>query len=451
MTAENSKEAYDIGLDAYTYFYPLVTMDLTRRQTTNVEAGKFPGRGPMNVFNHIRAYPTADFRAVVRPNFDTLYSSAWLDLTNGPVIVSAADTNGRYYMLPMLDMWTDVFASPGKRTTGTGAGQFAVVPPGWSGQLPEGVERIDSPTPYVWLIGRTQTNGPNDYEAVHKVQDGYTVTPLSQWGKQLQPAQAKIDPSVDMNTEPLKQVNSMPGLDFFRYSAELLKVNPPHITDQPILARMRRIGIEAGKSFEPGRLAPEVQNALQQAATDGLKRMRENLPKMGEHANGWEVNRAFMGVYGSYYLQRAIVAMVGLGANLPEDAIYPINLADADGKPMNGDNNYVLHFNKQDLPPVDAFWSVTMYDQEGFQAANSINRFAISSWMPLKYNADGSLDLYIQHENPGPEKEVNWLPAPNGPLGITMRLYAPKAQALEGTWQPPPIRRVEAGATAHAR
>jgi hypothetical protein len=302
----------------------------------------------------------------------------------------------------------------------------------------------------VWIIGRTQTNGPNDYEAVHKVQDGYTLTPLAQWGKQPQPVKARIDPSVDMKTEPLKQVNSMPGLDFFRYAVELLKVNPPHITDQPILARLRRIGIEAGKSFEPGRLAPEVQDALQRAATDGLKRMRENLPNMGEHANGWEVNRVFMGVYGTYYLQRAIVAMAGLGANLPEDAIYPINLADADGKPMNGDNNYVLHFNKQDLPPVDAFWSVTMYDQEGFQAANSINRFAVSSWMPLKYNADGSLDLYIQHENPGPEKEVNWLPAPKGPLGITMRLYAPKAQALEGTWQPPPIWRAEAGATAQA-
>jgi hypothetical protein len=149
-----------------------------------------------------------------------------------------------------------------------------------------------------------------------------------------------------------------------------------------------------------------------------------------------------MGVYGNYYLKRAIVAMVGLGANQPEDAIYPLNYADADGKALDGNNNYVLHFEKDELPPVEAFWSVTMYDRDGFQCANSIDRFAISSWMPLKTNSDGSLDLFIQNEHPGAERESNWLPAPNGPLGVTMRLYAPNRGALNGDWNPPPIRRV---------
>jgi len=441
--AVTAQEASEIGVDAYVYFYPLITMDITRKQTTNIEAGKKPGFGPMNEFSHMREYPPADMKVVVRPNFDTLYSIAWLDLTKEPMVVSTPDTNGRYYMLPMLDMWTDVFAVPGKRTSGTGAGHFAIVPPGWMDKLPEGVDRINAPTPYVWVIGRTQTNGPDDYGAVHKVQDGYKVTALSQWGKTPQPVKAKIDPAVDMKTPPLEQVNAMPAAAYFKYSAELMKVQPPHLVDWSILARMKRIGIEPGKSFEFDMLDPAVQQALEKAPADALKLMKWKIPTLARLANGWSMNTDTMGVYGDYYLKRAIITMVGLGANQPVDAIYPMNVADVNGKPMNGDNNYMLHFSKEELPPVNAFWSVTMYDEQGFQAANSINRFAVSSWMPFKYNDDGSLDLYMQHDSPGAEKEANWLPAPKGPISILMRLYGPKAEALDGRWNPPPVKRVE--------
>ena len=186
-TAITQQEAHDIGVDAYLYLYPLIMMDVSRRQMTNIEAGKMIGRGPMNTFSNIRTFPPADFREVVRPNFDTLYSISWLDLTAEPVIVSVPDTLGRYYLLPLLDMWTDVFAVPGKRTTGTAAADFAIVPPGWNGTLPAGVGRINSPTPYVWVIGRTQTNGPADYAAVHKVQDGFKVTLLSDWARRRAP------------------------------------------------------------------------------------------------------------------------------------------------------------------------------------------------------------------------------------------------------------------------
>ena len=405
VTAE---EAYEIGVEAYVYLYPLVSMDVSRKQFTNIEAGKMVGRGPMNTFTHVRAYPTPDLRMVVRPNFDTLYSAAWLDLTKEPMVISSPNTEGRYYMLPMLDMWTDVFAVPGKRTSGTKAVSFAVVPPGWQGQLPAGVEKIQSPTPYFWIIGRTQTNGPKDYDAVHKVQDGYTITPLSGWGKAPQPVKVVIDPSVDMQTPPLDQVNKMPAATYFKYAAELMKLHPPHVTDWSIIARLKRIGIEPGKNFDYARLDPIVQQALDKAATDGLKAMYAKLPTLARVVNGWQMNTDTMGVYGDYYLKRAIITMYGLGANQPEDAVYPMNISDAGGNPLLGQHNYVQHFSKEEIPPVNAFWSLTMYDEAGFPVANPINRLAIGDRDALKFNADGSLDLYIQHKNPGPDKESNF-------------------------------------------
>ena len=439
----SEQDAYDIGVDAYIYLFPLVLMDTTRRQAVNVELGQAIGRGPMNVFTHVPIFPPADFRDIVRPNFDTLYSITWLDLTKEPMVVAAPDTQSRYYLLPMLDMWTDVFASPGKRTTGTGAGRFAVVPPDWRATLPEGVERIDAPTPYVWIVGRTQTNGSKDYEAVHKVQAGYTITPLSQWGKAPEPVKPAIDPAVDMKTAPMIQVAGMSAVDYFGYAAELLKVNPPHFTDQPIIARMRRIGIEPGKSFDVNTADVAVKRALERAASDALKAMKQKIPTLARVVNGGQMNTDTMGVYGNYYLKRSIVALVGLGANLPEDAVYPLNLGDADGKPLTGLNKYALHFAKSEIPPVEAFWSITLYDKDGFPTANPINRNAIGDRDELKFNADGSLDLYFQNESPGKEREANWLPAPTDAFNLTMRLYAPKFEVLVGRWAPPPNRKVQ--------
>jgi len=442
-SAITEQEAHAIGVDAYLYFYPLITMDITRRVSTNVEAGKVQGGGPANLFSNFSAFPTADFKIVVRPNFDTLYSSAWLDLTAEPVIVSVPDTGGRYYLLPMMDMWTDVFASPGWRTTGTQAGNFLIAPPGWSGSVPAGVTRINAPTPYVWIIGRTKTDGPADYEAVHKLQAGYTITQLSDWGKAAKPVETKIDPTVDMKTPPKVQVDTMPAGKFFAYAAELLKVNPPQITDQPIIARMRRIGIEVGRSFDLEKADPAIRNGLAKAPEEAQQLMTWKVPTMARVVNGWSMNTDTMGVYGNYYLKRAIVAQMGLGANVPEDAFYPINLADESGKPLDGANKYILHFDKGATPPADAFWSVTLYDSDGYQVGNSLKRFALSSWMPFKYNADGSLDLYFQNESPGAGKETNWLPAPKAPFNLTMRIYAPRSEALTGKWNPPPVMRAQ--------
>jgi hypothetical protein len=443
QTGVTQQEAHAIGVDAYLYFYPLITMDVTRRQFTNIEPGKEPGRGPMNAFASMPAYPPASDRSVVRYNFDTLYSAAWLDMTKEPMIVSVPDTAGRYYLLPMLDMWTDVFASPGWRTTGTRAANFLVTPPGWSGTVPSEMTRIDAPTPIVWIIGRTKTDGPSDYDAVHKIQAGYRVTPLSQWGKPPVPPTVTIDPTVDMKTSPKIQVDTMSAERYFAYAAELLKVIPPHVTDEPIIAQLKKIGFEPGKSFDIQKVDPTIRNALAGVPEEAQGLMAWKIPTLARVVSGWSMNTDTMGVYGNYYLKRAIVTQVGLGANLPEDAIYPINLADETGRPLDGANKYTLHFDKGNTPPANAFWSVTLYDAEGFQVASPLNRFNLSSWMPLRYNGDGSLDLYFQTESPGADKEANWLPAPKSAFNLLMRLYAPKSDALTGKWNPPPVTRVQ--------
>jgi hypothetical protein len=278
---------------------------------------------------------------------------------------------------------------------------------------------------------------------VHKIQAGFKVTPLSEWGKPPKPVEVKIDPTVDMKTPPKIQVDTMPGEKYFAYAAELLKLHPPHLTDEPIIARMKRIGIEPGRGFDIAKLDPVVRKGLDGAPAAAQKLMEWKVATIARVANHWSMNTDTMGVYGNYYLKRAIVAQLGLGANLPEDAIYPLNLGDETGRALDGDSKYTITFEKGATPPVDAFWSITLYDSQGFQVANSLNRFAVSSWMPFKYDPDGSLTLYFQNENPGKDKEANWLPAPKGAFNLTMRLYAPKSDALTGKWNPPPITRAQ--------
>lgn len=424
-----------LSYEAALYFYPLVLMDISRLQALNAAAGSSPVAGPPNQFHHLRAFPTADFRAVVRPNFDTLYSSAWLDLTAGPVIVHAPDTEDRYYMLPMLDMWTDVFANPGKRTTGTAARDFVVMSPDHAGEVPPDLPVISAPTPHVWIVGRTQTNGPDDYPNVHRVQDGYGITLLSQAPEHVPQA------GYDTKTEPLRLVMAMDPLEFFGYAARLLAANRPHPTDFSILARISGLGLVAGKPFAPDDFDAKQRTEIAAGWAAAQHDLMASLGAIGTHVNGWTIMKDNIGVYGNAYLQRALVALFGLGANPPEDAVYPLLVADADGDPITGEHSYVLHFDADALPPAAAFWSVTMYDGEGYQVANELNRFAIGDRDQLTYNADGSLDLYLQQGNPGADRAGNWLPAPGGPLGVTMRLYAPKRSVLDGTWSPPPVRK----------
>lgn len=441
MSDLSTQAAQQIAKEAYQYLYPLVLMDITRRVSTNVEPGVRPGFGPMNAWSHFRAFPPGDFKEVVRPNFDTLYSMLWVDMTQEPVILSVPDSGGRYYLLPILDMWTDVVAVPGKRTSGTGAGHFALTGPGWTGQLPADVTPIQVSTPYAWVIGRTQTNGTADYEAVHAFQDGFRLSLLSDWGKEPRPVSFTADASVDMKTPPMSQLNTLSAEQFFTYALSLMALHPPHVTDGSMVLRMERIGLKAG-AFDFSALDPSLQSALSAGAQAGLEETTSYLSKL-DVKDGWNKNPDAIGIYGNNYRLRAAVALVGLGANPVEDAVYPVCLFDADGVPVMGEHRYVVHFAADQRPPVGAFWSLTMYDQEGYTVPNAIDRYAIGDRDDLVYNADGSLDIYIQHESPGPDKASNWLPAPaSGELGLTMRLYHPLPAILNGTWTPPPVRRV---------
>ncbi len=438
------KEALKTGVEAVVYGLPLVIMDLTKQKTTNVV--KPEGfSAPVNQFVNVRAFPDASFKDVVRANVDTLYSSAFLDLGAEPIVLSVPDTHGRYYLMPMLDAWTNIFASPGKRTTGTNAGHFAITGPDWKGTLPKGMTELKSPTNMVWIIGRTQTNGPKDYPAVHKIQDGYKLVPLSAFGKPYKAPAGKVDPNIDMKTPPVEQLQKMSAEAFFNRLAALLKTNPPPASEAPLLGKLKTIGVVPGEKFDPAKLDPAVAKGLQKSVAVALEKLQAASKETGAPVNGWRVPSMVLGNFGTDYGARALVALVGLGANLPQDAMYPSAYVDGGGKPLSGAGKYVIHFDKGATPPVQAFWSVTMYDPESFFVANAINRYAISGWMPLKKNADGSLDIYVQHRSPGKDRESNWLPASDKDFNMTLRMYWPNAKApsiLDGTWQPPAVRRV---------
>jgi hypothetical protein len=437
LTAE---QATQVGIDAYVYGYPLVTMEITRRVMTNT-AKPEGTHAPMGQFLLMRTYPNASFKDVTAPNADTLYSTAWLDLAKEPYVLSLPDEAGRYFLMPMLSGWTDVFAVPGKRTTGTGPQTYAITGPGWKGTLPEGVKELKSPTSMVWILGRTYCTGtPEDYAACHAIMDQYHLVPLSSYGKPYTPPAGKVDPSIDMKTAVREQVHHLDANAYFTLLAKLMKDNPPAAEDAPLLAKVAAIGLVPGQDFDATKLPKDAA-----AKVPGLAQAQimGHFKQAGQDVNGW-VFTTDTGIYGTKYLQRALITAIGLGANRPQDAVYPTSEVDGAGQPYSGANKYVMHFAKGETPPADGFWSITMYNAEYFFVDNPLNKYTVSPRNDLKYNADGSLDLYIQHESPGKEKEANWLPAPAGKFILMMRLYWPREQKpsiIDGSWTPPAAKK----------
>jgi DNA sulfur modification protein DndE len=439
--AMSEESALEIGTEAYVYGYPLVMMEVTRQKLTNVASPQGVHGAPVNQLAHARTFLTAGFTDVVAPNNDTLYSQAWLDLAKEPMVLHLPDSGGRYYLMPMLSAWTDVFASPGSRTTGTHAGDYAIVGPRFHGALPPGVHALRSPTNLAWLIGRTYSDGtPADLAAVHAFQDGMSLKPLSAYGAAYTPPAGKVDASIDMVTSPREQVDAMDATTFFGILAAKMLDNPPAPGDAALIARMAKIGIHPGCAVDPARLDPAAQLGVVHAPVLGQAEILIHEQSAGERVNGWILPKK-TGKYGKDYLQRALIAAMGLGANLPRDAVYPMTKEDSEGKRLNGKHRYVLHFASGATPPVKAFWSVTMYDDAMFFVDNPLGRYAVHSKDPLTFNQDGSLDLLIQHDAPNPTAQSNWLPAPAGDFVLMMRMYWPKKPVLTGTWTPPAVVR----------
>jgi hypothetical protein len=444
-----SIEAFETAKDAYIYAYPLMTMEMTRRVSTNLvkPEGTF---APMGQFAKLREYPNASFNAVTAPNADTLYTIAWLDVSKEPWVVSIPDMKGRYALFPMLDGWTEVFQVPGKRTTGTAAQKYAITGPGWTGTLPAGVTEYKSPTGLVWLLGRIYCTGtPEDYKAVHALQDQMAAVPLSAYGKPYTPAPGTVDPAIDGKTGVREQLNALDGASYFKLFAQLLKTNPPNAEDAPMVAKLAKLGIVPGQDFDASKLDPSVASGIAKApkpAQDKISGWLKESLVAGDAKleNGWTFTTK-TGLYGTNYIQRAMITWVGLGANRPQDAVYPTSEGPELISKYSGTNKYVLHFDKGQLPPVDGFWSLTMYNAKYFFVDNVLNRYSISQRNQLKANADGSTDLYIQADSPGKDKESNWLPAPKDDFILMMRLYWPKEKdpsILNGSWKIPGVKKI---------
>ena len=438
-------EDFWLATDAYIFGYPLVTMEMTRRVISNVTAPE-GSRAPMGQFAKLREYPNASFRDVTAPNADTLYTMSFIDVGEEPWVLGIPDMGDRYYLFPMLNGWTDVFQVPGKRTTGGKAQSYAITGPNWKGTLPTGVKEYKSQTSLVWILGRIYCTGTAaDYDAVHKLQDQCTLVPLSSYGKPYTPPAGKVDPAVDMKTAVRAQVNAMDAVGYFTLLAQLMKRNPAYAADAPELAKFAQIGLVAGQDFDASKFDPAFANRVPSVAFDRIM-LQFKVGKPVRNENGFMYD-SVTGIYGTDYLNRAFITAIGLGANRIQDAVYPTSLKDADGRAYDGSNKYVMHFPKGQLPPVAGFWSLTMYDADYFFVSNPINRYSISARQNLKTNADGSVDLYIQRDSPGADKESNWLPAPAGKFILMLRMYWPNEKApsiIDGTWKIPPVRKSQA-------
>jgi hypothetical protein len=431
MIPTAASEIRDIAERAYFYGYPLVLLETTR------------GTMPVNQFTHVPKFPRPDSRTIIRPNADTLYSTAWLDLSKEPILIHVPDSDGRFYLLQFMDAWTETFANPGKRTLGTAEVWFAVVGPNWKGELPNNVVRLDAPTNIVWLLGRTQTNGAADYTNVQAFQKGMRIMPLSTYPDGKQTVGSALAFGTVHGGTPPDRVKALASPAFFAAFAAAMKQNRPHISDGAMVADLARIGIVPGQDFDISQFAEDQLHALNEGASAASARVERLLSLAAASTKpGWGAFNRTVGRYGTDYFSRAATARLGLGANPPEDAIYINSTSDAAGDLLNGSMRYRMHFDKNELPPVRAFWSITAYDADGYFIPNAINRYAIGDRDALNFNPDGSLDLFIQAQDPGADHTHNWLPCGIGPFNLTIRLYWPEDPILKGNWHPPALERL---------
>jgi hypothetical protein len=449
QAALTPSEARQIALDAYICGYSLITTEVTRVQMTNVP--EVEGlRGPMNRFVNVERYPPANYRGVSAPNADTLYSLVWLDLAE-PQVFSHPNMGKRYYLFEMVDLWMNAFQTPGTRTSGEKAANYLITGPGWRGQVPAGMDHVAAATRYIVILGRTYADGTErDYKAANALQAQYKITPLSAWGRPYtyKPPPVKTSPGYSMSEKPQAVILGIDTAAYFNLMTELMgDAAPAAPQDAPIVGQMARIGIVPGQPFEMSKLDPPVQAALKDIPQTALREIEANKSSLGQMVDGWVITKN-LGMYGTNYMKRAVVAAFGWPANRQEDAVYPYTEVDSEGRKLTGACKYSLTFRKDLTPPVNGFWSITMYeiDRGWWFVPNPLSKFTVSPRNKLRYNPDGSLTLYFQYVSPGARNEANWLPAPKGKFLAMLRMYWPKEDdpsILDGSWRVPPVIRVK--------
>ena len=435
-----------IAEDAFIYGFPMV-MNYAVMHEYFIDKASSQYKAPFNqLYNTARVYTPQD-TAVVTPNSDTPYSFVGMDLRSEPFVVCNPEIEkGRYFSVQLVDWYTFNFGYAGSRTTGNGPGCFMIAGPAWKGTVPPGIEKLyRCETEFAAAIIRTQLFDAADIENVKKIQAGYRALPLSQFLNQpAPPAAPEIAwPKID------KQMAAQNPFGYLNFLIQFCPPTGPAAVEAPLRARFAKIGVEAGKPFPPTGLTPEMKASLEEGVKRGLAKIKQQVEGGGTNENGWRVATNAFGdrkMFAGNWTRRAAAAMAGIHGNDAAEALYPLLATDSDGqKPDCATNRYTLTFPPGQLPPVNVFWSVTMYDgKTQLLVANPINRYLINSPMlpQIKKNPDGSITLYLQKDSPGADKESNWLPAPDGPIYVAMRLYWPKQAALNGSWKPPAVHRV---------
>tara|TARA_R110001606_G_scaffold233942_1_gene381520 strand:+ start:16700 stop:18118 length:1419 start_codon:yes stop_codon:yes gene_type:complete len=426
----------------FDYAYPLVIMKISQDLMFTVPIRE---RSVPNHFIHFKRLAMPQNRAVVLGNRNTLYSVGWIDLSKGPVVFEIPDMGDRYYVMPLLDAWTNTFKSFGSRTTGQKAQKYFIVDSNWTGEVPEGYEKVISPTNMVWITGRIQADSPQDAVTAGKLQDAYKLMTYAQYLGGDDPFSGYQPEYEAMQVgKPVPYSLKMSAEKFYDSFFRMWSTNASPEIDSSMIQILEKAGIQRATTRSFADLSTSVQEALHAGLQTKQAKYIKDFYDGTSQTEAWIFNRERMGTWGTDFERRTYWAMWGLGANLVEDAVYGVSQLDETLTPLNGSNVYRMHFAAGELPPTSAFWSVTNYDEEGYLEANEYNRYSLGSNHPLKYNNDGSLDFYLSNIKPNIE-DVNWVPAPKANFKTLLRIYWPDQKILQGEWALPPLTRVEDG------
>lgn len=448
QTSTSKIDSANVALvtQAYIYGYPMMTMDYTHKISSNVVSDNGMGKGPINQWGNMHKFPKAGFTEVVRPNLDTYYSVIYADLGKSPLYLQIPATE-RYYLMPILNAHGDVIKSVGSRTTGQGEVKIALVGPKYDGDIDEDLTVIKSSTNLNWMLGRVAVKNNEDGQAeIANFQSKLIARPLSErHNENYMNPEGVINPDY-LNKVPMDEVDNKDITTYLNEVMQLMLDNPGYASDAPLLKKLKTIGITPGGDFKLDQFNMPTQEMMQKvpAIVQGLFSKMTANPPSENLQNGWNVITSGLGEYGTEYFLRAYVTKIGYGANQSVDAIYPNSAVDADGNNYNGSNKYVLHFDADHMPPVNGFWSLTMYDKKGFLVDNAIDRYNLGGMKDLTYNDDGSLDILIQAEEPE-QLKTNWLPSPQAgeEFELTFRMYYPKENVINRSYQMPGVQKVK--------